>query len=154
MAGSRPVKRTCPTRMAVVARMGAEYGGDVIKTIYSGNRQEFAKLVSTTTVPILVLAGPRPARTWSSCPWSKTALAPERLAITMGRNVWQRPCVEGMIAAAVRHRPRGCYGGRRAAAVISSRYKKALTSANNLEEVIYGKTNRWFHGNCCRTFSL
>jgi len=29
--------------VSTVARMGAEYGGDLIKTIYSGNQQEFAK---------------------------------------------------------------------------------------------------------------
>ncbi|MGE5221501.1 MAG: class I fructose-bisphosphate aldolase, partial [Omnitrophica WOR_2 bacterium] len=34
--------------ISVVARMGAEYGGDVIKTMYSGNPHEFAKLVCTT----------------------------------------------------------------------------------------------------------
>lgn len=85
--------------VAVVARMGAEYGGDVIKTIYSGNQQEFASLVATTTVPILVAGGPKTGSDVEFLSMVKACIEAGSAGVTMGRNVWQRPCMEGMIAA-------------------------------------------------------
>lgn len=86
-------------RIAVVARMGAEYGGDVIKTVYSGNPEEFARLVSTTTVPILALGGPKTGSDGEFLSMVKDSICAGGAGIIMGRNVWQRPRVEGMIAA-------------------------------------------------------
>jgi DhnA family fructose-bisphosphate aldolase class Ia len=86
-------------RIAVVARMGAEYGGDLIKTVYSGNPQEFATLVSTTTVPILALGGPKTGTDAEFLVMVKDCMSAGAAGIIMGRNVWQRPRVEGMVAA-------------------------------------------------------
>lgn len=86
-------------RIAVVARMGAEYGGDLIKTVYSGDPQEFAALVKTTTVPILALGGPKVGTDAEFLAMVKDAMNAGAAGIAMGRNVWQRPCVEGMVAA-------------------------------------------------------
>lgn len=85
--------------VAAVARIGAEYGGDLIKTIYSGNQQEFANLVCTTTVPILVAGGPKTGSDLEFLSMVKACIDAGSAGITMGRNVWQRPRVEGMIAA-------------------------------------------------------
>jgi DhnA family fructose-bisphosphate aldolase class Ia len=85
--------------IAVVARMGAEYGGDVIKTMYSGNPKEFARLVATTTVPILALGGPKTGSDIEFLCMVKDCIEAGAAGIIMGRNVWQRPRVEGMINA-------------------------------------------------------
>ena len=85
--------------VAVASRMGAEYGGDLIKTIYSGDQQEFARLVQTTTVPILVAGGPKTGSDIEFLSMVKACMEAGAAGITMGRNVWQRPRVEGMIAA-------------------------------------------------------
>ena len=85
--------------ISVVARMGAEYGGDVIKTVYSGNPQEFAKLVCTTTVPILALGGPKTGSDFEFLTMVKDCIEAGAAGIIMGRNVWQRTRVEGMINA-------------------------------------------------------
>ena len=85
--------------VGIVSRMGAEYGGDVIKTIYSGNKQEFAELVRTTTVPILVAGGPKTGSDLEFLTIVKDCIDAGSAGITMGRNVWQRPRVEGMLAA-------------------------------------------------------
>jgi fructose-bisphosphate aldolase / 2-amino-3,7-dideoxy-D-threo-hept-6-ulosonate synthase len=85
--------------VGVVARMGAEYGGDVIKTIYSGNQAEFAGVVQTTTVPIVVAGGPKTGSDGEFLAMVKTCMDAGAAGITMGRNVWQRECMEGMIAA-------------------------------------------------------
>lgn len=85
--------------IAVVARMGAEYGGDVIKTVYSGNPKEFTKLVSTTTVPILALGGPKTGSDAEFLSMVSDCIEAGAAGIIMGRNVWQRQRVEGMINA-------------------------------------------------------
>jgi fructose-bisphosphate aldolase / 2-amino-3,7-dideoxy-D-threo-hept-6-ulosonate synthase len=85
--------------VGIASRMGAEYGGDVIKTIYSGDKQEFASLVRTTTVPILVAGGPKTGSDLEFLSIVKDCLDAGAAGITMGRNVWQRKNVEGMLAA-------------------------------------------------------
>jgi fructose-bisphosphate aldolase/2-amino-3,7-dideoxy-D-threo-hept-6-ulosonate synthase len=84
--------------VSVVARMGAEYGGDLIKTIYSGNQQNFSCVVANTTVPILVAGGPKVGTDAEFLAMVKDAMS-GAAGIAMGRNVWQRPSVEGMVAA-------------------------------------------------------
>jgi fructose-bisphosphate aldolase/2-amino-3,7-dideoxy-D-threo-hept-6-ulosonate synthase len=85
--------------VSVVARMGAEYGGDLIKTVYCGNQQEFAGVVATTTVPILVAGGPKTGSDTEFLGMVKACMEAGAAGITMGRNIWQRPHFEGMIAA-------------------------------------------------------
>jgi fructose-bisphosphate aldolase/2-amino-3,7-dideoxy-D-threo-hept-6-ulosonate synthase len=85
--------------IAVVARMGAEYGGDLIKTIYSGNKAEFESVICTTTVPILVAGGPKTGSDGEFLSMVRDCMDAGAAGVTMGRNIWQRPCVEGMIAA-------------------------------------------------------
>jgi fructose-bisphosphate aldolase/2-amino-3,7-dideoxy-D-threo-hept-6-ulosonate synthase len=85
--------------VAVASRIGAEYGGDVIKTIYSGNPADFAYVIQTTTVPIVVAGGPKTGSDAEFLAMVKTCMEAGAAGITMGRNVWQRQRVEGMIAA-------------------------------------------------------
>jgi len=85
--------------ISVVARLGAEYGGDVIKTMYSGNPKEFSEMVCTTTVPILALGGPKTGSDFEFLSMVKECIVAGAAGIIMGRNVWQRERVEGMINA-------------------------------------------------------
>jgi DhnA family fructose-bisphosphate aldolase class Ia len=85
--------------VSVVARMGAEYGGDLIKTIYSGNQQEFACVVANTTVPILVAGGPKNGSDAEFLSMVRACVDAGAAGVAMGRNIWQRPRVEGIIAA-------------------------------------------------------
>lgn len=85
--------------IAVVARMGAEYGGDMIKTIYSGNQQDFASVVAHTTVPVLVAGGPKTGSDIEFLTMVKACMDAGSAGVTMGRNIWQRPRVEGILAA-------------------------------------------------------
>jgi len=85
--------------IAVVARMGAEYGGDLIKTIYSGDQVQFASVVQTATVPILVAGGPKTGSDGEFLSMVKACVDAGAAGITMGRNIWQRERMEGMIAA-------------------------------------------------------
>lgn len=85
--------------VSTVARMGAEYGGDLIKTIYSGNQQEFASVVANTTVPILVAGGPKSGSDAEFLSMVRACMDAGAAGVTMGRNIWGRPKFEGMIAA-------------------------------------------------------
>lgn len=92
-------KENLSEQISIVARLGAEYGGDVIKTMYSGNSQEFSELVRTTTVPILALGGPKTGSDFEFLSMVKECIQAGAAGIIMGRNVWQRERVEGMINA-------------------------------------------------------
>lgn len=85
--------------VSTVARMGAEYGGDLIKTIYSGNKEEFSCIVANTTVPVLVAGGPKTGSDLEFLSMVKDCIDAGAAGVTMGRNIWQRPRVEGIIAA-------------------------------------------------------
>jgi fructose-bisphosphate aldolase/2-amino-3,7-dideoxy-D-threo-hept-6-ulosonate synthase len=85
--------------IAVVARMGAEYGGDLIKTIYSGNQAEFASVVCQVTVPVLVAGGPKTGSDTEFFAMVRACMDAGAAGVVMGRNIWQRPRVEGMIAS-------------------------------------------------------
>ena len=85
--------------VAIVSRMGAEYGGDMIKTVYSGKRDAFVEVVQNTTVPVVVAGGPKGGGDADFLEMVKTSVESGAAGLCIGRNVWQRPRMEGMIAA-------------------------------------------------------
>lgn len=85
--------------VAIVSRMGAEYGGDVIKTIYRGNQEEFASVVQTATAPVIVAGGPKTGSDDEFLRMVKTCMDAGAAGICIGRNIWQRSQVQGIIAA-------------------------------------------------------
>ncbi|MBI5472631.1 MAG: fructose-bisphosphate aldolase [Ignavibacteriae bacterium] len=83
-----------------VARIGAEAGADVIKTRYTGNVEQFREIVRQCGVRVLVAGGPNLNGTDEQllqlafdCVQSGAA------GIIFGRNVWQHPKMEQLIAA-------------------------------------------------------
>ena len=48
-----------PQTVAHVARIGAECGADIVKTVYTGDVESFSKIVKSTPVPIVVAGGPK-----------------------------------------------------------------------------------------------
>lgn len=83
----------------IVTRMGAEYGGDMIKTIYSGDIDKFSQVTKHATVPVVVAGGPKTGSDKEFLAMVKDCMQAGAAGITMGRNVWQRERFEGMIAA-------------------------------------------------------
>ena len=83
-----------------VARIGAEAGADVIKTRYTGNVEQFSAIVRQCGARVLVAGGPNLNGTDEQllqlafdCVQSGAA------GIIFGRNVWQHPKMERLIAA-------------------------------------------------------
>ena len=93
------VASTQENPVEIVARMGAEYGGDLIKTIYSGNPEEFARVIKHATVPVVVAGGPKTGSDAEFLSMVKDTVQAGAAGVIIGRNVWQRASVEGMVAA-------------------------------------------------------
>jgi DhnA family fructose-bisphosphate aldolase class Ia len=85
---------------AVVARIAAEAGADIVKTRYNGNVDRFREVVRTCSARVIVAGGPQMngsdedlLRLAHDCVLAGAA------GIIFGRNVWQHPKMEKMIAA-------------------------------------------------------
>jgi DhnA family fructose-bisphosphate aldolase class Ia len=85
--------------VAIVSRIGAEFGGDIIKTVYTGHQDSFTRVVRDATIPIVVAGGPKTGSDAEFLGMVKTCMEAGAAGVCIGRNVWQRPRVEGMIAA-------------------------------------------------------
>ena len=48
-----------PEIVGHVARIGAECGADIVKTLYTGDIDSFSKIVKSTPVPIVIAGGPK-----------------------------------------------------------------------------------------------
>jgi len=85
--------------VTIVSRIGAEFGADIIKTVYSGKPDDFALSVRTATVPIVIAGGPKTGTDAEFLSMVKDCVVAGAAGACIGRNVWQRPRPEGMIAA-------------------------------------------------------
>ncbi len=85
--------------VSVVSRIGAEFGSDVIKTVYSGDKVNLVHTVATATVPVVIAGGPKAGSDAEFLSMVKECVDAGAAGVCMGRNVWQRPRPEGMIAA-------------------------------------------------------
>jgi DhnA family fructose-bisphosphate aldolase class Ia len=95
----RPNDSNLGDLVAIVARIGAEFGADIIKTVYSGRKEELARTVRTATVPVVLAGGAKTGSDAEFLGMAKDCLEAGAAGICMGRNVWQRSRPEGMIEA-------------------------------------------------------
>jgi len=86
----------------LTSRLGAELGADVIKTHYTGSMDTFKEVVSTTPVPVVIAGGPKTRDNKDFLQLVKEAMQAGAKGICMGRNVWQRKNIQGMILALCR----------------------------------------------------
>jgi DhnA family fructose-bisphosphate aldolase class Ia len=83
----------------LASRLGAELGADVIKTHYTGGVDTFRGVVSNTPVPIVIAGGPKTRQDRDFLQLVHEAIQAGAKGICMGRNVWQRKNIKGMIFA-------------------------------------------------------
>jgi len=83
----------------LVSRVGAEIGADIIKTNYTGTTESFREVINTATVPVLVAGGPKTGSDKEFLTLIKECVDAGAMGVCMGRNVWQRENVSGMLAA-------------------------------------------------------
>jgi DhnA family fructose-bisphosphate aldolase class Ia len=77
--------------MARACRMGAEFGADFIKTMYTGDMDTFRTVVAGCYVPLLVLGGEFKGETHKMLTGVWEAMQVGAHGVVMGRNIWGHP---------------------------------------------------------------
>ncbi|OGS49054.1 MAG: fructose-bisphosphate aldolase [Euryarchaeota archaeon RBG_16_68_13] len=72
-----------------VARVGAELGADVVKTVYTGTPETFKEVVRGCPVPVVVAGGPKLDSDRAAFEMVAGALAGGAAGVSIGRNVFQ-----------------------------------------------------------------
>jgi fructose-bisphosphate aldolase/2-amino-3,7-dideoxy-D-threo-hept-6-ulosonate synthase len=78
-----------PTIVAHVARIGAEAGADIVKTVYTGDPDTFKSVVKSCPVPIVIAGGPKADNDLQVLEMVKGALSAGAIGVTFGRNIFQ-----------------------------------------------------------------
>lgn len=83
-----------------VGRIGAEAGADVIKTRYGGHREEFKRMVHSCGARVIVAGGPPMGGGDDALlTLAYECVQADAHGVVFGRNIWQHPRMEKMIAA-------------------------------------------------------
>jgi len=75
--------------VAVAARIGSEYGADMIKTYYTGSPESFKEVTGTCPIPVLIAGGPKMATGRDIVQTVKGMLDAGGKGVFFGRNTWQ-----------------------------------------------------------------
>ncbi|MBS1267929.1 MAG: 2-amino-3,7-dideoxy-D-threo-hept-6-ulosonate synthase [Nitrosopumilus sp.] len=88
-----------PEIVAHVARIGAECGADIVKTLYTGDIDSFAKIVKSTPVPIVIAGGPKAKTDLDILQMTEDAITAGAKGVTYGRNIFAHKAPEKMVEA-------------------------------------------------------
>lgn len=88
-----------PEVVAHAARIGAECGADIIKTVYTGDVDSFARIVKSTPAPIVVAGGPRAKTDMDVLRMTEEVIAAGGRGVTYGRNIFAHRDPAGMVRA-------------------------------------------------------
>ncbi len=85
-----------------VARVGAELGADVVKTVYTGSPESFKEVVGGCPAPIIVAGGPRLDSERACLEMVAGSMAGGAAGVSIGRNIFQAKDPIGMTRAIAR----------------------------------------------------
>ncbi len=88
-----------PEIVAHVARIGADCGADIVKTVYTGDIDSFSKVVRGTPVPIVIAGGPKAKTDLDILKMTEDAMKAGAKGITYGRNIFAHKTPELMVEA-------------------------------------------------------
>jgi len=88
-----------PEIVGHVARIGAECGADIVKTVYTGDIDSFAKIVKSTPVPIVIAGGPKAKTDLDILQMTEDAMTAGAKGVTYGRNIFAHKTPEKMVEA-------------------------------------------------------
>ena len=88
-----------PEIVAHVARIGAECGADIVKTVYTGDVDSFAKIVKSTPVPIVIAGGPKAKTDLDILQMTEDAMKAGAKGVTYGRNIFAHKHPQKMVGA-------------------------------------------------------
>jgi fructose-bisphosphate aldolase / 2-amino-3,7-dideoxy-D-threo-hept-6-ulosonate synthase len=78
-----------PEIVAHAARVGAEAGADVVKTVYTGDPASFRRVVRGCPVPIVIAGGPKANTDREILEMCEGAMMAGAKGVTFGRNIFQ-----------------------------------------------------------------
>jgi predicted phospho-2-dehydro-3-deoxyheptonate aldolase len=81
------------------ARVGAELGADIVKVVYTGSVDSFAKVVQGCPVPVVIAGGPKMDSDEDIFKMVEDALKAGAAGVSIGRNAFQHKTPEKMVAA-------------------------------------------------------
>lgn len=81
------------------ARIGAELGGDIVKTAYVGPSSRYREVVKASFIPITVMGGPKMESVKEVLIMLKEAVEAGASGGTIGRNIWQHENPEKVVKA-------------------------------------------------------
>jgi fructose-bisphosphate aldolase / 2-amino-3,7-dideoxy-D-threo-hept-6-ulosonate synthase len=78
-----------PETVAHTARIGAEAGADIVKSVYTGEVNSFRKVVKSCPVPIVIAGGPKAKTDKDIVEMCFGAMEAGAKGVTFGRNIFQ-----------------------------------------------------------------
>ncbi len=78
-----------PDIVAHVARIGAEAGADIVKTVYTGDSDSFKRVIKTCPVPVVIAGGPKANTDQEIIEMCVGAMKAGARGVTFGRNIFQ-----------------------------------------------------------------
>lgn len=88
-----------PVMVAHAARVGAELGADIVKTVYTGDIDSFRKVVRGCPVPVVIAGGPKMATDRDVLEMAAGAMKAGAVGVSIGRNIFQHRNPTGMVRA-------------------------------------------------------
>lgn len=88
-----------PDVVAHAARIGAECGADIVKTVYTGDVDSFADVIRGTGVPVVVAGGPQAETAMDILRMTEEVIEAGASGVTFGRNIFSHPNPPAMVQA-------------------------------------------------------
>lgn len=88
-----------PTAIAHAARIGAEAGADIIKTVFTADPESFRPIVKSCPAPIVIAGGPKAKTDMEILRMCARAMDAGAKGVTFGRNIFQRQNAPSMVRA-------------------------------------------------------
>lgn len=88
-----------PEIVAHAARVGAEAGADIVKSVYTGDPDSFKRVVKSCPVPIVIAGGPKANTDREILEMCAGAMAAGATGVTFGRNIFQHKNPPAMVRA-------------------------------------------------------
>ncbi|MEL7609551.1 MAG: fructose-bisphosphate aldolase [Bacillota bacterium] len=90
-----------PENVRLAARMGCEYGADIIKTTFAGTTEQFRQVIEASYRPVVVLGGEAVSDLDSLFACIEQSMIAGARGVAIGRNVWKHPNPEAVTRALV-----------------------------------------------------
>jgi fructose-bisphosphate aldolase / 2-amino-3,7-dideoxy-D-threo-hept-6-ulosonate synthase len=85
--------------VAHTARIGAEAGADIIKSVYTGDISSFKRVTKSCPVPIVIAGGPKASTDKEIIEMCFGAMEAGAIGVTFGRNIFQHKNPPGIVNA-------------------------------------------------------